>query len=104
MYRKMFVLFKYFATIHRVYFSEPLNTKISISSEYLIIRLDSKTFNSSIIHSWFCKVHITRIVHKNCSCKIFIYNRGYDKAELSNEIIPVEFGEVKQDKVDENHR
>lgn len=53
---------KYFATIHRVYFSKPLNTKISISSEYLIIQLDSKTFNSSFIHSSFCKVHITRIV------------------------------------------
>lgn len=38
------------------------------------------------------------------SCKIFVYNRGYDKAELSNEIIPVEFGEVKQEEVDGNHR
>lgn len=35
---------------------------------------------------------------------MFIYNRGYDKAELLNEIIPVEFGEVKQEEVDGNHR
>lgn len=38
------------------------------------------------------------------SCKIFIYNRGYDKAELLNEIIPVELGEVKQEEVDGNRR